>query len=60
MDEIQQQVDYGCTEAPDEFAVPDNSLLTYNLKRIDCIFIYHYPLQTLRRDMGKYSMLVPP
>jgi len=40
---------YGCTEAPDEFAVPDNSLLTYNPKTNRLyIHLLYYPLQTLR------------
>ncbi len=40
---------YGCTQAPEEFKVPANSLLTYNptTKRL-YIHLLDYPLQTLR------------
>ncbi|UMB62041.1 alpha-L-fucosidase [Lutibacter sp. A80] len=47
---------YGCTQAPDEFEVPDNSLLTYNpkTKRL-YIHLLDYPLQnfTLKGMKGK-------
>ncbi|HAQ21522.1 MAG TPA: alpha-L-fucosidase [Prolixibacteraceae bacterium] len=37
---------YGCTQAPDEFKAPDNSLLTYNLKTNRLyIHLLDYPLQ---------------
>ncbi len=40
---------YGCTQAPDEFAVPENTLLTYNPKTNRLyIHLLYYPLQTLR------------
>lgn len=37
---------YGCTQAPDDFAVPDNCLLTYN-PTTNCLYIHllDYPLQ---------------
>jgi alpha-L-fucosidase len=40
---------YGCTQAPDKFEAPANSLLTYNPKT-NCLYIHllDYPLQTLR------------
>lgn len=47
---------YGCTQAPDEFEVPDHSLLTYNpqTKRL-YIHLLDYPLQnfTLKGMKGK-------
>jgi alpha-L-fucosidase len=47
---------YGCTQAPDEFKVPDNSLLTYNpkTKRL-YVHLLDYPLQnfTLPGYAGK-------
>ena len=47
---------YGCTQAPDEFEVPDHSLLTYNAqtKRL-YIHLLDYPLQnfTLKGMKGK-------
>lgn len=40
---------YGCTEAPEEFQVPANSLLTYNPETNRLyIHLLDYPLQTLR------------
>lgn len=37
---------YGCTQAPDEFKVPENSLLTYNAKTNRLyIHLVDYPLQ---------------
>lgn len=47
---------YGCTQAPDEFEVPDNSLLTYNPKTNRLyIHLLDYPLQnfTLKGMKGK-------
>ena len=39
---------YGCTQAPDEFKVPENSLLTYNPKTNRLyIHLLDYPLQNL-------------
>ena len=40
---------YGCTQAPDEFAIPKNCLLTYNpdAKRL-YIHILEWPIHTLR------------
>ena len=40
---------YGCTQAPDEYAKPDNCLLTYNpdTKRL-YVHLLDYPLKTLR------------
>jgi alpha-L-fucosidase len=39
---------YGCTQAPDEFKAPDNSLLTYNPKTNRLyIHLLDYPLQNL-------------
>ena len=39
---------YGCTQAPDEFKVPDNTLLTYNPKTNRLyIHLLDYPLQNL-------------
>lgn len=39
---------YGCTQAPEEFAVPDNSILTYNPKTNRLyIHLFDYPLQNL-------------
>ena len=47
---------YGCTQAPDEFEVPDHSLLTYNpqTKRL-YIHLLDYPLQnfTLKGMKGR-------
>ncbi len=40
---------YGCTQAPDEFKAPENTLLTYNSKTNRLyIHLLDYPLQTLR------------
>ncbi|HLF33743.1 MAG TPA: alpha-L-fucosidase [Cyclobacteriaceae bacterium] len=40
---------YGCTQAPDEYAVPDHCLLTYNPdSRRLYVHLLDYPLQTLR------------
>ncbi|HKI90121.1 MAG TPA: alpha-L-fucosidase [Draconibacterium sp.] len=40
---------YGCTQAPEEFEAPANSLLTYNTKTNRLyIHLLDYPLQTLR------------
>ncbi len=40
---------YGCTQAPDDFKVPANSLLTYNSKtRRLYVHLLDYPLQNLR------------
>jgi alpha-L-fucosidase len=40
---------YGCTEAPDEFKAPENSLLTYNPKTNRLyIHLLDYPLQNFR------------
>jgi len=40
---------YGCTQAPDDFVAPANSLLTYNPKTNRLyIHLLDYPLQTLR------------
>ena len=40
---------YGCTQAPDGFTVPDNTLLTYNPKNNRLyIHLLDYPLQNLR------------
>ncbi len=37
---------YGCTQAPDEFKIPDNSLLTYNPKTNRLyVHLLDYPLQ---------------
>ena len=37
---------YGCTQAPDEFQVPDNCLLTYNPETNRLyIHLLEYPLQ---------------
>lgn len=47
---------YGCTQAPDEFETPDNSLLTYNPKTNRLyIHLLDYPLQnfTLKGMKGK-------
>lgn len=47
---------YGCTQAPDEFKVPDNSLLTYNPKTNRLyVHLLDYPLQnfTLPGYAGK-------
>lgn len=39
---------YGCTQAPDEFKAPDNSLMTYNPKTNRLyIHLLDYPLQNL-------------
>ncbi|HMH31508.1 MAG TPA: alpha-L-fucosidase, partial [Puia sp.] len=39
---------YGCTQAPKDFAVPDNTLLTYNpATRKLFIHLLDYPLETL-------------
>lgn len=40
---------YGCTQAPESFAVPENTLLTYNpsTNRL-YVHLLDYPLQTLR------------
>jgi len=37
---------YGCTQAPEEFKVPSNTLLTYNPKT-NCLYVHLlvYPLQ---------------
>lgn len=47
---------YGCTQAPDEFVAPDNTLLTFNPKT-NCLYIHllDYPLQNflLRGFAGK-------
>lgn len=40
---------YGCTQAPDKYAVPDNCLLTYNSDTHRLyVHILDYPLQNLR------------
>jgi alpha-L-fucosidase len=40
---------YGCTQAPDNFKAPDNTLLTYNPKNNRLyIHLLDYPLQNLR------------
>ena len=47
---------YGCTQAPDEFEVPDNTLLTYNPKTNRLyIHLLDYPLQnfTIKGYKGK-------
>jgi alpha-L-fucosidase len=47
---------YGCTQAPDEFNIPDNSLLTYNPKTNRLyVHLLDYPLQnfTLPGYSGK-------
>jgi alpha-L-fucosidase len=39
---------YGCTQAPDEFRAPDNTLMTYNPKTNRLyIHLLDYPLQNL-------------
>lgn len=40
---------YGCTQAPESYEVPDNTLLTYNPKT-NCLYVHllDYPLQKLR------------
>ncbi len=42
---------YGCTQAPEEFKAPDNTLLTYNpvTKRL-YVHLLDYPLQTFRLE----------
>jgi alpha-L-fucosidase len=40
---------YGCTQAPEDFEVPENSLLTYNPKTNRLyIHLLDYPLQNFR------------
>lgn len=54
---------YGCTEAPEEFKAPDNSLLTYNpkTKRL-YVHLLDYPLQNLRlpgyKGKVKYAQML--
>ena len=54
---------YGCTQAPDEFKVPDNCLLTYNpnTKRL-YIHVLEWPFRTLHlpgyRGKVKYAQLL--
>lgn len=54
---------YGCTQAPDEFTVPDHTLLTYNpeLNRL-YIHLLDYPMKNfLLRDFGdkvKYAQFL--
>lgn len=45
---------YGCTQAPDEFQVPDNTILTYNPKTNRLyVHLLDYPLQNLlMKDYG--------
>ena len=54
--EVNSRAIYGCTQAPDEYARPDNSLLTYNpaTKRL-YVHLLDYPLQnfTLPGYKGK-------
>lgn len=54
---------YGCTQAPDEFKAPDNTLLTYNPKTNRLyIHLLDYPLQNLRlsgyQGKVKYAQLL--
>ncbi|QGY47223.1 alpha-L-fucosidase [Maribellus comscasis] len=54
---------YSCTQAPDEFQIPDNSVLTYNpeTKRL-YIHLLDYPLKSLRlsgyKDKIKYAQFL--
>jgi alpha-L-fucosidase len=54
---------YGCTQAPEEFEIPDNCLLTYNpdTKRL-YIHLLDYPLQNFRlpgyRGKVKYAQFL--
>ncbi|MCY1722329.1 alpha-L-fucosidase [Prolixibacteraceae bacterium Z1-6] len=54
---------YGCTQAPDEFVAPDNTLLTYNPKTNRLyVHLLDYPMQNfLMRDFGdkvKYAQFL--
>ncbi len=54
---------YGCTQAPDEFVAPDNTLLTYNPETNRLyVHLLDYPLQNfLMPDMGdkvKYAQFL--
>ncbi|MCD6355426.1 MAG: alpha-L-fucosidase [Prolixibacteraceae bacterium] len=54
---------YGCTQAPDEFAVPDNTLLTYNPKTNRLyVHLLDYPLKNFLlkgyKDKIKYAQFL--
>ncbi len=54
---------YGCTQAPDEFVAPDNTLLTYNPKTNRLyVHLLDYPMKNfLMRDLGdkvKYAQFL--
>jgi len=61
--EVNSRSIYGCTQAPDEFVAPDNTLLTYNAKTNRLyIHLLDYPLQNfLLKDYGdkvKYAQFL--